>query len=124
MTETARLGRVIGWTCIAIGGVQLIGGVRAEPGMSTDATVDSHIRFMGPVFAGYGLGWLDAVSGPTPDFTRLRILASLMALGGVGRLATRATLGRPHRFHDLLLGIELAAPVVVEAIGRRDRAAD
>jgi hypothetical protein len=119
MTGTAALGRVIGWTCIAIGGVQLIGGVRAEPGMASDATVDSHIRFMGPVFAGYGLGWLDAASGPTPDFTRMRTLAGLMALGGIGRLVTRTTLGRPHRFHDLLLGIELATPVVVEVVGRR-----
>ncbi|MBI3227961.1 MAG: DUF4345 domain-containing protein [Mycolicibacterium cosmeticum] len=124
MTKTARVGRVIGWTCVAIGGVQLIGGVRAEPGMSADATVDSHIRFMGPVFAGYGLGWLDAVSGPTPDFKRLRTLANLMALGGIGRLVTRATLGRPHRFHELLLGVELAAPVVVVAMGRLDRVAN
>ncbi|WP_246584886.1 DUF4345 domain-containing protein [[Mycobacterium] fortunisiensis] len=117
------LGRVTGWTCIAIGGIQLIGGVRAEPGMTNDATVDSHIRFMGPVFAGYGLGWLDAASAPQPDLNRMRTLAGLMALGGIGRLVTRATLGRPHRFHDLLLGIELAAPVVVEVVGRRDHAA-
>ena len=51
----------------------------------------------------------------------MRTLAGLMALGGIGRLATRATVGRPHRFHDLLLGIELAAPVVVEVMSRRDR---
>ena len=40
---------------------------------------------------------------------------------GVGRLATRATLGRPHRFHDLLLAVELAAPAVVEALAWRER---
>lgn len=123
MTGLRILGRVTGWTCIAIGGVQLIGGVRGEPGMTGDATVDSHIRFMGPVFAGYGLGWLDAASAREPDLNRMRMLAGLMALGGIGRLVTRATLGRPHRFHDLLLGIELAAPVVVEALGRREPAA-
>ncbi|MED5813650.1 DUF4345 domain-containing protein [Mycolicibacterium sp. 050232] len=123
MTGLRILGRVTGWTCIAIGGVQLIGGVRGEPGMTGDATVDSHIRFMGPVFAGYGLGWLDAASAREPDLNRMRMLAGLMAVGGIGRLVTRATLGRPHRFHDLLLGIELAAPVVVEALGRREPAA-
>jgi Domain of unknown function (DUF4345) len=108
---------------MAIGGVQLVSGVRGEPGMTGDATVDSHVRFMGPVFIGYGLGWLDAAAAPEPDLGRMRVLAGLMAIGGVGRLATRATLGRPHRFHDLLLTVELAAPVVVEWLGRRERPA-
>ncbi|MGL5928613.1 MAG: DUF4345 domain-containing protein [Dermatophilaceae bacterium] len=120
MSALRTAGRVAGWTCMAIGAVQLVGGVSAEPGMSGDATVDSHVRFMGPVFAGYGLGWLDAVTLPEPDLGRMRMLAGLMALGGVGRLATRATLGRPHRFHDLLLAVELAAPVVVEVLARRE----
>lgn len=123
MSALTTLGRVTGWTCIAIGGVELVGGVRGEPGMTGDATTDSHVRFMGPVFAGYGLGWLDAARGPEPDLGRMRLLAGLMALGGMGRLATRATMGRPHRFHDLLLSIELAAPVVVEMVSRRERTA-
>ena len=89
--------------------------------MPGDATVDSHVRFMGPVFAGYGLGWLDAVADREPDLNRMRLLAGLMAAGGVGRLATRATVGRPHRFHDLLLAVELSAPVVVEMLARRGR---
>ena len=121
MSALRTLGRVTGWTCIAIGGAQLVGGLRGEPGMTGDATTDSHVRFMGPVFAGYGLGWFDAAAADEPDLDRMRLLAGLMALGGVGRLATRATMGRPHRFHDVLLCIELAAPVVVETLGRRER---
>jgi hypothetical protein len=121
MSALRTFGRVTGWTCMAIGGIQLFGGVRWEPGIAGHATVDSHVRFMGPVFAGYGLGWLDATAAPDPDLDRMRVLAGLMALGGVGRLATRATLGRPHRFHDLLLAVELAAPVVVEALAWRER---
>lgn len=123
MSALRTLGRVTGTACIAIGAVQLLGGVRGEPGMTGDATTDSHVRFMGPVFAGYGLGWLDAANADEPDAGRMRVLAALMAAGGVGRLVTRASLGRPHRFHDLLLAIELAAPVVVEAARRRDRTA-
>ncbi|UYM07306.1 DUF4345 domain-containing protein [Solicola gregarius] len=123
MTALSTLGRVTGWTCMAIGGIQLVGGVRGEPGMTGDATVDSHVRFMGPVFAGYGLAWLDAAADSEPDLGRMRVLAGLMAVGGLGRVATRATLGRPHRFHDLLLAVELAAPVVVEVLGRRERSA-
>ena len=120
MSALRTLGRVTGWACVAIGGVQLVGGVRGEPGMTGDATTDSHVRFMGPVFAGYGLGWLDATAEAEPDLDRLRVLAGLMALGGVGRLATRATVGRPHRFDDLLLAVELSAPVVVEVLARRE----
>lgn len=86
--------------------------------MNGDATVDSHVRFMGSAFVAYGLGWVEAASSPTPNLPRLRVLSGLMALGGASRLVTRATLGRPHRFHDLLLGVELAAPVVVEILGR------
>ncbi|MFD6858206.1 DUF4345 domain-containing protein [Rhodococcus sp. NPDC060090] len=123
MSPLRTLGRVTGWTCIAIGGIQLVGGVSGEPGMTGDATVDSHVRFMGPVFAGYGLGWLDAAAHPEPDLNRMRVLAGLMALGGVGRLVTRSALGRPHRFHDLLLAVELAAPVVVEMSARLERPA-
>ena len=99
----------------AIGAVQLVGGARVEPGMGDDPTVDSHVRFMGAVFAGYGLGWLDAARSPEPDLGRMRVLAGLMAVGGASRLLTRVTLGRPHRFHDLLLAMELGAPLVVEA---------
>ena len=105
MSALRTLGRMTGWACIAVGGVELVGGVRGEPGMTGDATTDSHVRFMGPVFAGYGLGWLDAAAPPEPDLDRMRVLAGLMAVGGIGRIATRATLGRPHRFHDLLLAV-------------------
>ncbi|GAA5066655.1 hypothetical protein GCM10023318_55100 [Nocardia callitridis] len=91
--------------------------------MHADPTVDSHVRFMGSAFVGYGLGWVEAAASPTPNLPRLRFLAGLMALGGASRLITRATVGRPHRFHDLLLGVELAAPVAVEVLGRLERPA-
>ena len=55
MTSLQIFGRSVGWTCAAIGALQLIGGARVEPGMAGDATVDSHVRFMGSVFTGYGL---------------------------------------------------------------------
>ena len=121
MSTLATFGRLTGWACVAIGGVQLLGGVAVEPGMTGDATVDSHVRFMGAVFAGYGLGWLDAAGNEEPDVNRMRVLAGLMAAGGAGRLITRATRGRPHRFHDLLLGVELATPVIIETLHRLER---
>lgn len=123
MSKLAVLGRVAGWSCVAIGAVQLVGGVRAEPGMNGDATVDSHVRFMGSAFVGYGLGWVEAAASATPNLQRMRALSALMALGGASRLVTRTTFGRPHRFHDVLLGVELAAPAIVEILGRLDRPA-
>lgn len=41
-------------------------------------------------------------------------------MGGATRLITRVTLGRPHRFHDVLMTTELAAPVLVEVARARD----
>lgn len=82
MSTLRTVGRLTGWACIAIGGIQLVGGTRGEPGMTDDATVDSHVRFMGPVFAGYGVAWLDAVADDEPNLDRMRLLAGLMALGG------------------------------------------
>lgn len=120
MNPLATLGRTVGYVCMAIGGLQLIGGTRVEPGMNgADPTVDSHVRFMGSVFIAYGLAWVSVGSAPQPDVTRMRLLAGLMAAGGVGRLITRATIGRPHRFHDVLLATELTAPLVVEVVARR-----
>jgi hypothetical protein len=119
MPALRTFGRLTGWACVAIGGVELLSGVSVEPGMTGDATRDSYVRFMGAVFAGYGLGWLDAAGSEEPDVNRMRMLAGLMAAGGAGRLITRATRGRPHRFHDLLLAIELAAPLIVETLHRR-----
>lgn len=118
MSDLRAFGWFTGVSCIAIGGVQLVGGVRAEPGMDGDATVDSHVRFMGSVFVAYGLGWVEAATAPEPRPDRMRLLAGLMAVGGASRLLTRATMGRPHRFHDALLAMELAAPLLVEAAAR------
>lgn len=106
---------------MGLGAVQLLGGTRAEPGMTADATVDSHVRFMGSAMAACGLGWLDTAREPEPDLQRMRVLAGVMAAGGMGRLITRATIGRPTRFHDFLLTTELATPVVVELVRRYDR---
>lgn len=119
--ELRNFARTMGVVCAGIGALQTLGGTRVEPGMREDPTVDSHVRFMGTVFIGYGLGWLDAASRDDAD--RMRVLGGLMAAGGASRLVTRARLGRPHRFHDVLLAVEFATPVVVEVLARRPRSA-
>lgn len=117
MTVLSILARGLGWSSIAIGALQMAGGAHTEAGMSdADATVDSHVRFMGTMFMGYGVAWLDASA--RSDTGRMRLLAALMGLGGASRLITRATRGRPHRFHDVLMAVELATPLVVEGLVR------
>ncbi len=102
---------------MAIGVLQAAGGSRIEAGMgNVDATVDSHVRFMGAMFVGYGMSWLDAAQ--RDDVPRMRLLAALMGAGGASRLLTRAGKGAPHRVHDVLMLTELACPVVVEALAR------
>lgn len=121
MSTVSTVGRVGGWGCILTGALQMAGGTRIEPGMRPQPTVDSHVRYMGSTMVGYGLGWLAASRDPEPDLGALRTAAGLMALGGASRLITRVTLGRPHRFHDVLMTTELAAPVLVEVARARDR---
>nr|WP_300082890.1 DUF4345 family protein [Propioniciclava sp.] len=88
---------------------------------STSPTVDSHVRYMGAMFAGYGIAWLDAADHD--DVSRFRLLAALMAAGGASRLITRGTLGRPDRVHDVLMAIELVTPLIAEASIRLNRKA-
>lgn len=119
MMTLKTLGRATGSICMVIGGLQLAGGVRGEPGMTGNTTTDSHVRFMGPIFIGYGLGWLDAAAAG-PNLARMRLLGGLMALGGAGTLVSRAG-GRPHRLHDFLLAVELGTPLAVEMAARNER---
>lgn len=114
MSGMRRYGEVVGAACLVIGGLQLLGGTRVERGMEDEPTVDSHIRFMGGIFLGHGAAWIRA--GRQGDATALGMLSAAMAIGGAARLITRARLGRPHRFHDVLLVTELAAPVVTALV--------
>lgn len=116
------LAKTCGYACVAIGSAQLLLGAAAEPGLDrASSPVDSQVRFFGPVFAGYGLAWIAAASGDQPDLRRMRELGGVMALGGLGRLISRARTGRPHPFQDLLTVIELAWPATVETMARSAR---
>ncbi|MEV5380881.1 DUF4345 domain-containing protein [Streptomyces nondiastaticus] len=111
----ARTLRVLAWSmgiaCVAIGLYHAAAGNTAIPGAEdAGATVDSFGRFMGAVFAGYGLAWLWAVrQTPIPAVT-VRLLAGVFLVGGLSRLLSLAAEGRPHGFQIMLMVIELALP--------------
>ncbi|GAA3389459.1 DUF4345 domain-containing protein [Streptomyces roseoviridis] len=107
--------RVFAWTmglaCVAIGLLHVLGGNAAIPG-EADAgpTVDSLGRFLGAIFAGYGLVWLWAVRQSPVPARVVRWLAAVFLLGGLGRLLSVAVHGWPHWFQIVLTAMELAFP--------------
>ncbi|MFI2608887.1 DUF4345 domain-containing protein [Kitasatospora sp. NPDC018619] len=113
----AKALRVLAWTtgiaCVAIGFLHILLGNAAMPG-AADAgpTVAGFGRFMGAVFAGYGVAWIQAARrAPVPART-VRWLAAVFLLGGLARVLSIVADGRPHWFQLVLMGIELGlAPV-------------
>ncbi|MFD8782996.1 DUF4345 domain-containing protein [Kitasatospora sp. NPDC059599] len=108
----ARTLRVLAWTmgvaCVAIGFLHLLLGNAAMPG-AADAgpTVGSFGRFMGAVFAGYGVAWIRAARQAPVPAREVRWLAAVFLLGGLARLLGIAVDGWPHGFQVVLMGIEL-----------------
>ncbi|ADI03666.1 hypothetical protein SBI_00545 [Streptomyces bingchenggensis BCW-1] len=107
------LAQLMGWACVAIGLFHVALGNAAIPGAgSAGATVDSWGRFMGAVFAGYGLAWLWAARQRPIPARAVRWLAGVFLLGGVGRLLSLAVHGWPQWFQIALAAIELSLPPV------------
>ncbi|MEU6949909.1 DUF4345 domain-containing protein [Streptomyces sp. NPDC046316] len=105
------LTHLMGWSCVAIGLFHVALGNAATPGLgSAGATVDSWGRFMGACFAGYGLAWLWAARQRPIPARAVRWLTGVFFLGGVGRLLSLATHGRPHDFQIALTVLELGLP--------------
>ncbi|MFF2747689.1 DUF4345 domain-containing protein [Kitasatospora sp. NPDC058048] len=113
----AKALRVLTWTmgiaCVAIGFLHILLGNAAMPGIAdAGPTVGSFGRFMGAVFAGYGVAWIRAArQAPVPART-VRWLAAVLLLGGLARVLSIVLDGRPHWFQLVLMAIELGlAPV-------------
>lgn len=110
-----------GISCVAIGAVHAIGGVRVVPGAaSSSATVDSQERFFGPIFAAWGLLLLRAGRQPA-DLATLDLLSASMIAGGAARVLSMRDRGRPHPFYVAMTVIEFVAPAGVLALTRRAR---
>ncbi|MFJ3231178.1 DUF4345 domain-containing protein [Streptomyces sp. NPDC086787] len=114
MARTLRLlVRLMGWACVVIGLLHVLLGNAAIPGAgSAGPTIDSWGRFMGAVFAGYGLAWLWAAEQRPIPARVVRRLAGVFLLGGVGRLLSLAAHGWPQWFQIVLAVLELALPPV------------
>ncbi|MFJ5881791.1 DUF4345 domain-containing protein [Kitasatospora cineracea] len=122
MARTLRfLSYAMGFACTAIGLLHLLAGNAIVPGATAAGpTVDSLNRFLGAIFAGYGLAWLwTARQHPIPP-TPVRALAALFLLGALGRILSLAVTGRPNWFQLALLAIELALPPLYFTLSTAD----
>ena len=107
------LSYAMGYACVAIGLFHVLAGNAAVPG-AADAgpTTDSLERFLGAIFAGYGLAWLHTARQRPISPAPVRALSALFLLGGLSRLLSLASAGRPHWFQLVLMAVELALPPV------------
>ncbi|CAM5636074.1 hypothetical protein SAVIM338S_06151 [Streptomyces avidinii] len=112
MARTLKwLAWVMGVACVLIGLDHVLLGNAAIPGeASAGATVDSFGRFMGAIFAGYGLAWIWAARRSPIPASAVRWLAGVFLLGAAGRLLSLAVHGWPHGFQVALTAIELVMP--------------
>ena len=107
-----RLTTIMGWACVLIGAVHLVGGAATVPGEpAADPTVDSRERFYAAVFVGYGLAWIRAARQRPLPVADVRGLAAIMAVGGAARIGSWVQRGRPHWLQCVLTGVEVLLPV-------------
>jgi hypothetical protein len=94
------------------------------PGWLDDATfdgraLDSHIRYLSGLLFGIGVAFLAAVPRIETHRHTFTLLASIVFVGGLARLAGLAVSGPPHRGMLFGLGMELIVTPALWAWQRR-----
>lgn len=69
--------------------------------------LDSHFRFLSGVFLAVGLAWYSCIPAIELKTGRFRLLAALTFCGGLARLLSLLSAGRPSAGHLVGLGVEL-----------------
>jgi hypothetical protein len=91
-------------------GPAMLHGVGGE----VPADLDSHYRYLSGLLLATGLGFATCIPAIESRTARFRLLAFLVFVGGLGRLASLALAGRPGEGHVLGLAMELlAVPLLV-----------
>ena len=88
----------------------LNGAQRYAP--ATDPTLDSNLRFLFALMIGFGVAFLWMIPKIEKHTGVFRILLGALFLGGVGRLISLYAVGRPSGLALIVMGVELAAPIV------------
>lgn len=75
--------------------------------------VDSELRFYAVFWIGYGALLIDAGRNLGARLNRVPLLLGAFFAGGVGRLLSLQAVGAPHALFVVLMGIELALPILL-----------
>ncbi|HEX8261905.1 MAG TPA: DUF4345 domain-containing protein [Allosphingosinicella sp.] len=103
------------------GGAGLIEGpgFLREVGSRVPADLDSHFRYLSGLLFAVGLAFASCIPAIERRTGRFRLLALLVFVGGLGRLAASLTTGIPGGGHVFGLAMELVAvPILVLWQGR------
>jgi hypothetical protein len=98
---------------MAEGVFDVVAGWRGPSSGYWPATMDSELRFYAALWGAYGVLALRAARSPSRTVASAPWLAAVFFAGGVGRLLSLWSLGAPHPFFTLLMGIELTLPVLM-----------
>jgi len=93
-----------------------VSGWRGPPTGPWPPTMDSELRFYAALWGAYGVVVLRAARDLTNRLAEIPWLAGVFFAGGVGRVLSRLSVGAPHPFFTLLLGIEILLPLVLVAL--------
>ncbi len=81
--------------------------------------VDSEMRFYSVIFMAYGLVILHTAANLKVYMDRVPALILVFFVGGAARALTHIYVGNPHGLFDILMTIELGAPVLIYILYRR-----
>ncbi len=76
--------------------------------MAASPTMDSHYRYLSGLLLGIGLGFLSCIPSIVNKTARFQLLASIVVVGGLGRLFSLIVAGTPNKQMLFGLGMELA----------------
>ena len=78
-----------------------------------NANADSELRFYSVIWIGYGIIMVQTAQNISRHISRVPFLLILFFGGGAARLISYIVVGPPHALFVLLMGIELALPVLL-----------
>jgi hypothetical protein len=109
---------------LVAGLVTVVVGAPSVPDEGTfTADLDSEMRFFAVWYAAAGVQLARALPAIENEGFLVRWVAGAFFAAGLSRALSWATVGEPHTFQQILMGIELALPVVLvpwqAAVARR-----
>ena len=99
---------VFGLETVLFGAAPILGVVSDVP-----PSVDSELRFYAAWYAGAGALLLWTVPRIESAGIVIRAVCTVVFIAGAARLLSLVTVGKPHALYLVLMGIELAIPIVL-----------